>query len=81
VSHTLGGIIFYLTEDEAKQKPLRNELRVLFGEDPETSPAWRDLEKAPYLTAVIQEGLRCVSNVNHSPKTLLVPDNPYATRI
>jgi hypothetical protein len=38
------------------------ELGSLFEEHQESLPSWRDLEKAPYLAAVIKEGLRFVSS-------------------
>ena len=37
---------------------LRAELGVVFADCVGNTPTWRDLEKLPYCTAVIKEGLR-----------------------
>jgi cytochrome P450 len=60
VSHTLGTIVTHLLLDSRKLEPLSKELDRIWtdrdGKDP--APSWFELEKAPYLSAVIAEGLR-----------------------
>lgn len=64
VSHTLGTIVTYLLLDPKKLELLREELEMIWtkGRDEEktgaSGPSWTELEKAPYLSAVIAEGLR-----------------------
>lgn len=60
VSHTLGTIITYLLlEPEEKLAPLLVELEGLWVDrDAETALTWFELEKLPYLSACISEGLR-----------------------
>lgn len=60
VSHTLSTIIVHLLLDAKKVEQLRKELceAWLSYEDAGTEPSWLELEKLPYLSACISEGLR-----------------------
>lgn len=65
VSHTLGTIVGYLLLNPSKLEPLREELAGVWvnrGEKVSAEPDWLELEKAPYLSAVVYEGLRCVKD-------------------
>jgi Cytochrome P450 len=42
------------------EKELRRELQPLYAQNPTRIPSVRELEKLPYLTGCIKEGLRCV---------------------
>lgn len=63
VSHTLGTIMTHLLLEPEKAKPLRSELEGVWSQARQEGdldgPSWVDLEKLPYLSAVIAEGLRC----------------------
>jgi cytochrome P450 len=61
VSHTLVTIMTYLLLDDMKLNTLRAELATVFQDSKNMSPSVRDLEKAPYLSACIKEGLRYIS--------------------
>lgn len=62
VSHTLGTIMTHLLLEPDKAVPLRKELEVVWSQvrtDGDLDgPSWLDLEKLPFLSAVIAEGLR-----------------------
>ncbi|TRX94663.1 hypothetical protein FHL15_004435 [Xylaria flabelliformis] len=76
VSHTIGTIIAYLLMDPKKLEPLRKELEVIWSEhhNKSTAPTWLELEKAPYLSAVVNEGLRmAIGSMNRSPRVF--PDD------
>lgn len=62
VSHTLSTIVMYLLKDRNKLDPLLSELDNIwkFHESQLSTPSWIDLEKAPYLSACVTEGLRLV---------------------
>jgi hypothetical protein len=52
-------IIVYLSLNRDKEEKLRAALAPLFnGNESVQSPVWKDLEKVPYLSACIKEGLR-----------------------
>lgn len=59
-SHTLSTIIMYLLLEPSKMALLRGELGSIWaGYDASAeSPTWAELEKAPYLSGCITEGLR-----------------------
>ncbi|KAI1427558.1 cytochrome P450 [Xylaria sp. FL1777] len=76
VSHTLGTIITHLLMSPEKLQPLRKELEdIWYQHDGKlTAPSWLELEKAPYLSAVVAEGLRmAVGGMNRTPR--IFPDN------
>ena len=56
-SNTLNVILFHLLQNPSQLKRLQNELQSLMP-DPAHLATWNELEKLPYLTAVITEGLR-----------------------
>ncbi|TWU78279.1 hypothetical protein ED733_008291 [Metarhizium rileyi] len=71
VSHTLGTIIVYLLHDPRKLEPLRKELGLIWAchDGNASQPSWIELEKAPYLTACVTEGLRmAIGNMNRTPR-------------
>ncbi|KAI0457211.1 cytochrome P450 [Xylaria acuta] len=76
VSHTLGTIVTYLLMDPKKLEPLRKELEDIWTEhdNKSTAPSWLELEKAPYLSAVVNEGLRmAIGGMNRTPRVF--PDD------
>ncbi|KAI8946629.1 cytochrome P450 [Xylaria longipes] len=76
VSHTLGTIVTYLLMDPKKLEPLRKELEDIWSEHngKPTAPSWLELEKAPYLSAVVNEGLRmAIGGMNRTPRVF--PDD------
>ena len=56
---TLTNIITNVLLDKEKEQKLRAEIAPLFV-DGKNPPAWRDLERAPYLSSCVKEGLRSV---------------------
>ena len=60
VSHALSTIVTYLLLDPKKLEPLRKELEIVWTchNGKTATPSWLELEKAPYLNAVVAEGLR-----------------------
>jgi cytochrome P450 len=60
VSHTLSTIAVHLLQDEGKLKSLQAELDAIWErhEAQSSTPSWSELEKAPYLSACVTEGLR-----------------------
>lgn len=62
VSHTLSTAITYLLLEPDKLAPLLEELEDAWPDrdasGPDSSPTWFELEKLPYLSACIAEGLR-----------------------
>jgi hypothetical protein len=56
VSYTMSAIITHLLLNPTKLQIMRAELAPVFAKT--NLPTWRTLEKLPYLTAVIKEGLR-----------------------
>ncbi|KAI0424676.1 cytochrome P450 [Xylaria sp. FL1042] len=76
VSHTLGTIITYLLMNPEKLEPLRKELEDIWSkhDGESTTPSWLELEKAPYLSAVVAEGLRmAIGGMNRTPRVF--PDD------
>ncbi|KAL6234061.1 hypothetical protein BDW75DRAFT_241444 [Aspergillus navahoensis] len=55
---TLGVALFHILNNKAIHQKLRNELDQELP-TPQTRATWRQLEKLPYLNAVIHEALRC----------------------
>lgn len=56
-ANTPNVILFYLIQNPSKLRRLREELQSNFP-DPARDASWMELERLPYLTAVITEGLR-----------------------
>ncbi|PYH88418.1 putative cytochrome P450 [Aspergillus ellipticus CBS 707.79] len=79
---TLEIILFHLLEDTAKLERLRAELVAIMPE-PTNSVSWNELRSLPYLSAVIQEGIRLQfgittrsPRVSHTPmlyKDMVIP--------
>jgi len=57
-ARTMGFMCFYLLSNPHMNERLENELKDIMADFPENLPSWSDLEKLPYLQAVIKEGLR-----------------------
>lgn len=57
---TMEFILYYILANNHIQSMLRKELRDSMADYPEKMPSWADLEKLPYLQAIIKEGLRSV---------------------
>ena len=63
VSATLSHSMFFILDTPNVLKQLREELLTLMP-SPDAVPTWSQLEKLPYLSAVIQEGLRFSAGVS-----------------
>jgi cytochrome P450 len=57
-ARTLHFIIFYLLTNSLMRKQLEDELEGVISDWPKNPLSWAQLEKLPYLQAVIKEGLR-----------------------
>ena len=57
-ARTMGFISYYILRHPHMKQRLGNELKDIMAEYPKTLPTWSDLEKLPYLQALIKEGLR-----------------------
>ncbi|KAK4206663.1 putative cytochrome P450, putative EED11494.1 cytochrome P450 [Rhypophila decipiens] len=57
-ARTMGFMCYYILRDPAMRKRLGDELASLMADYPAKSPRWAELEKLPYLQALIKEGLR-----------------------
>ena len=57
-ARTLDLICYYVLANENIKATLQNELKEVMSGYPEKVPSWADLEKLPYLQALIKEGLR-----------------------
>lgn len=49
---------YHILRNPPIRERLGNELKVIMTDYPHTMPRWSDLEKLPYLQAIIKEGLR-----------------------
>ncbi|KAL8786839.1 MAG: hypothetical protein Q9195_008032 [Heterodermia aff. obscurata] len=58
---TLALITFFVLENPSIEKRLREDLKEITACYPKEVPRWADLEKIPYLTGCIKEGLRFVA--------------------
>lgn len=58
ITRTLSSITYYILANKHIRSTLREELRDVMAQYPEKKPSWADLEKLPYLQAIIKEGLR-----------------------
>lgn len=57
-ARTLEFILYYLLAKDHIRTRLQEELRDTMAGYPYKKPSWADLEKLPYLQAIIKEGLR-----------------------
>ena len=57
-ARTLDFICYYIMSNPAIRKRLTEELSEVMKGYPEKKPTWSQLEKIPYLQALIKEGLR-----------------------
>lgn len=58
VARTLDFITFYVLQKPHIRERLQLELKDIMADYPNTFPTWAQIEKLPYLQAVIHEGLR-----------------------
>ena len=56
-AHTLSTITFHIASNPSIHEKLQKELATVYSQ-PETPITWTQLEKLPYLTAIVTEGLR-----------------------
>lgn len=63
---TMAFLVYYIASNPAIKKRLQEELKPVMRDYPQTKPTWAQLEKVPYLQALIKETLRYVipSNFN-----------------
>ena len=57
-ARTLGFISYFILADPAIRSRLEGELKEPMANYPEVVPTWAELEKLPFLQALIKEGLR-----------------------
>ncbi|KAI1208152.1 putative cytochrome P450 [Annulohypoxylon truncatum] len=74
VSWSLSVLFFYLLNDRTVYKTLMSELENAIP-NPTSQPSWNDLEKLPYLSACINEGLRLSYGLS-SRLQRISPDGP-----
>lgn len=72
-ARTLGFISYYILANPQVHSRLREELKVPLENWPETVPSWADLEKLPFLQALIKEGLRSVQYRPQDRNMLISP--------
>ncbi|KAH7048410.1 cytochrome P450 family protein [Macrophomina phaseolina] len=65
VARTLDFITFYVLQKPHIRERLQLELKDIMADYPNTFPTWAQIEKLPYLQAVIHEGLRLSYGVMH----------------
>lgn len=58
VALALESICYHIIANEKIKTTLQDKLRDFMSKYPEKVPSWADLEKLPYLQALIKEGLR-----------------------
>ncbi|KAJ5860070.1 cytochrome P450 [Penicillium soppii] len=70
VSKTLAIIVYFLLRHEDQQEALRRALEPLFaGDAAQAAPSLQQMERVPYLTACIKEGLRLAAgSLNRFPR-------------
>lgn len=64
-ARTIGFASFYILDRPRIRARLRDELREVMADWPRRVPSWVELEKVPYLQAVIKESLRLSYGVMH----------------
>lgn len=57
-ARTMGFMSYYILRNPHMRERLGNELKDIMAAYPNDLPRWSDLEKLPYLQAIIKEGLR-----------------------
>ncbi|KAL4816633.1 putative cytochrome P450 [Aspergillus spinulosporus] len=57
-AHTLSFICYYVLHDSHIRDRLGEELRSVMAQYPTSMPTWQQLERLPYLQALVREGLR-----------------------
>ena len=57
-ARTMGFMSYYILNNSHMRERLGNELKDIMADYPQNLPKWSDLEKLPYLQAIIKEGLR-----------------------
>lgn len=57
-ARTLDFLVYYVLADQRIRVRLQEELRDVMSVYPHVIPSWAELEKLPYLQAIIREGLR-----------------------
>ena len=57
-ARTLDFMVYYVAADMRIRTRLQEELRDIMSVYPKMNPSWTELEKLPYLQAIIKEGLR-----------------------
>lgn len=57
-ARTLGFMCYFVLVNPHMKKRLQDELRAPMANYPENLPTWSELERLPYLQAMIKEGLR-----------------------
>lgn len=57
-ARTLDFISYYIISDKRVRSALQNDLKEVMSGYPKDIPSWAQLEKLPYLHAVVKEGLR-----------------------
>ncbi|RCI13083.1 hypothetical protein L249_0196 [Ophiocordyceps polyrhachis-furcata BCC 54312] len=74
VSHTLSTIITHLLLGKEKLDHLRSELDLIWATTKTGDPSWLELERAPYLSGCVNEGLRmAIGGMNRTPRVF--PDD------
>ena len=73
-AHTLSTITFHVASNRSILQRLQRELETLYSQS-EAQVTWTQLEKLPYLTAVVTEGLRWSYGVTHRLQRIS-PDVP-----
>ncbi|KAJ9216495.1 hypothetical protein DTO166G4_2083 [Paecilomyces variotii] len=62
---TMAFLVYYIASNPAIKKRLQEELKPVMRDYPQTKPTWAQLEKVPYLQALIKETLRLSYGTMH----------------
>ncbi|KAF1963154.1 cytochrome P450 [Byssothecium circinans] len=74
-ARTMDFLSFYIMKNEAYRKRLQDELAPVMQDYPEKIPSWAELEKLPFMQALLKETLRLSYGVMHRlPR--VSPDQP-----
>lgn len=80
-------ISYHVLANHEIQKQLSQELKDVMKDYPDTPPSWADLEKLPFLTGCVKEGLRSVvlvitvceqMGLNHDLQTWTLLQTPHS---